>query len=60
MGHNFDRDGPVTGRRKKIIRFIYTHYSTLLLRGGLAMKVNYKYHKEYDYTEYLGTDYKRT
>ena len=59
IGHSFENDQPVSGLRKKLIQKAYNTLSMLLLRVGLAIKVQHKYIK-YDYSKYLGQDYLRT
>ncbi len=59
FGHNFDIDQPLSGKRKVVIAIIFKLFSIILLRLGLAIKVNRK-KVDYDYSEYLGKDYKIT
>ena len=57
FGHNFDLDQPLSGKRKVVIAVIFKIFSIILLRLGLAIKVERKV-LDFDYTEYLGNDYK--
>ena len=59
VGHNFDNDEPLTGTRKTMILWLYKRISNILLRIGLAIKVDRKI-LDVDYSEYLGKDYKKT
>jgi hypothetical protein len=57
FGHNFDIDQPLSGKRKVVIAVIFKIFSIILLRLGLAIKVERKV-LDFDYTEFLGNDYK--
>jgi hypothetical protein len=57
FGHNFDIDQPLSGKRKGVIAVIFKIFSIILLRLGLAIKVERKV-LDFDYTDYLGNDYK--
>ena len=59
FGHNFDIDQPLSGKRKVVIAIIFKIFSIILLRLGLAIKVERKI-VDFDYSEYLGKDYKLT
>jgi len=59
IGHNFDIDQPLSGKRKRFVAFIYKVFSTILLKFGLAIKVQRKM-VDFDYSEYLGKDYRNT
>ena len=59
FGHNFNIDLPLSGKRKRALAIIFKIFSIILLKLGLAIKVQKKV-IDYDYSEYLGKDYRLT
>jgi hypothetical protein len=56
IGHDFKKSGPLKGCRKAIITFLYRFNATLFVAtAGLFTK---KICEDYDYTYYLGPNYK--
>jgi len=58
IGH--DRREPLTGLRFKIIRIGYAIYSWIIVTFISWTRIKYVYHEDYDYSYYLGPDYKKT
>lgn len=58
IGHSFDNDAPVAGFRKTMISLIYRIGVYFFLTICMAMKVERKL-VDYDYSQYLGKDYKK-
>ena len=57
-GHPFERDAPISGIRKTLIACVYKVLAYTLLTVCMSMKVERKKF-DFDYSEYLGTDYKK-
>jgi lysophosphatidylcholine acyltransferase/lyso-PAF acetyltransferase len=58
IGHNFARDEPIRGCRQRAVMRAYKFYTWILM---LAVNVRCsKRELDYDYSEYLGPDYKAT
>ena len=58
IGHNFRGNSPISGCRKHIINFMYKVFSMLILFFGGMRSSTKKI--DFDYSTYLGPDYKKT